>query len=816
MVRRSFSGEQLNHIAFPLGGIGAGMICMDGNGMLSHFSIRNKPDVLNHPCVFSALSVKTSSGVLARVVEGQIPKWKIFGGKAAGCGNLPNESCGLPRFREADFSYEFPFARIDLKDSGIPIEVSVTAWSPFIPNDADNSSLPAVALEFTFKNVSDETVEAVYSFNAKNVVALDQEHEGASVAETANGIVFRQAAGEDKPWDEAAFCARVDAPEAVRDCRWFRGGWFDPLTMLWKNILAQNCVANPPFSDDEEPSPGGAVYVPFKLHPQENRQINLMLSWYVPQSDVRICPLEDNMPEETPNSDRIPLAKKERYEPWYADRFVGIEEVADYFERHYQELRSSSETFSSCFYDSTLPDEVLDAVGANLSILKSPTVLRQKDGRLWVWEGCHDSQGCCSGSCTHVWNYAQAIPHLFPELERSLRETEFFESQDERGHQDFRASLPIGPTEHVFHAAADGQLGGLMKLYREWRTCNDRDWLARMWPRAKKSLDYCIEEWDPNHIGVLVEPHHNTYDIEFWGADGMCGSFYLGALRAATLVGKELGEDVSSYESLLEKGKAYLQTRLFDGEYFVQEVQWTGLRADDPATAPSIDQTNYFPEAEELFQAEGPKYQYGGGCLSDGVLGEWLAQVSGVGGILDPDRVKSHLRAVHRYNLKPNLTEHANPQRPGYALGDEGGLLLCTWPKGGEPSLPFVYSNEVWTGIEYQVASHLMLEGMVEEGLEIVRTCRKRYDGTRRNPFNEYECGHWYGRAQASYALLQGLTGVRYDAVDKTLYVTPSIDGDFRSFICTATGYGTAGIRDGKPFLEVVSGKVEVDRIDEG
>jgi len=178
---------------------------------------------------------------------------------------------------------------------------------------------------------------------------------------------------------------------------------------------------------------------------------------------------------------------------------------------------------------------VIEAIAANLTILKSPTVLRQTDGRLWLWEGCNDSTGCCRGSCTHVWNYAQAIPHLFPDLERTLRQTEFNESQDQRGHQTFRASLPIRPIAPTRYAAADGQLGGIMKVYRDWRISGDTGWLKNIWPKVKASLNYCIETWDPEHKGILSEPHHNTYDIEFWGPDAMCSSFYLGALEAAIL-----------------------------------------------------------------------------------------------------------------------------------------------------------------------------------------------------------------------------------------------------------------------------------------
>jgi hypothetical protein len=221
---------------------------------------------------------------------------------------------------------------------------------------------------------------------------------------------------------------------------------------------------------------------------------------------------------------------------------------------------------------------------------------------------------------------------------------------------------------------------------------------------------------------------------------------------------------------------------------------------------------SYSKEARRLLEKEGPKYQYGTGCLSDGVLGCWIGAMCGLEDFLDRAKVKSHLTSVHRYNLKKDLTDHVNPQRPGYALGQEGGLLLCSWPKGGALSLPFVYSNEVWTGIEYQVASHLMLMGEVEKGLEIVREVRKRYDGRIRNPFDEYECGHWYARAMSSYGLIQGLTGLRYDAIEKVLYIDSRLGDDFTSFLAVDGGWGNAGLRNGEPFIDVKFGNIDVDR----
>ena len=206
-------------------------------------------------------------------------------------------------------------------------------------------------------------------------------------------------------------------------------------------------------------------------------------------------------------------------------------------------------------FSSTFPPYVLDAVSANLAILKSPTILREANGNVWGWEGCFPDAGCCHGSCTHVWNYAQALPHLFPALERTLRDLELARSMDERGHVNFRGAIPDGPVDHTFHAAADGQLGGIMKVYREWQISGDAAWLKRMYPLAKRSIDYCIATWDPDRRGALFEPHHNTYDIEFWGPDGMCTSIYLGALSAMARMAGAVGEsdDAPAYSDLAQK-----------------------------------------------------------------------------------------------------------------------------------------------------------------------------------------------------------------------------------------------------------------------
>lgn len=972
----TYSGDYLNRVAFPIGGMGAGMFCLEGNGCISHMSVRNKPDIFNEPFLFGAISIKgIENGT--KVLEGPVQDWKIFGSRGTGNGAGPT-SYGLPRFQNASFDARFPFGTVNLQDDDIPLDVSITGWSPFIPGDADNSSMPFGALEFTFKNTSGKNQELMFSYNSSNFMTarageeyntgdntilplkggyiLSQDpsfkqisadiikrswfyhynEDGVKInglmgeyynntmldgepafikvdrninmewsdekllpglntnnvsmrwtgkikpetsstymfaisgddgyrlyingeslishwtdhgetltvalkdlvagqeydvklefyqSQGAAAIRFGYQDGSEMDKDMATmgkFAIFTDEPDVVTDLCWFRGGWFDSRTMLWKDLENHNT----PSRKSRTQAPGASLFVPFELKPGESKTVTVMFSWFVPYSNLNVgAGPEDNILKDPleccppgGSCDDNPACCSDNelcsryYEPWYASKFKNIQEVASYWRLSYDDLRQKTGQFTSTFYDTDLPPVVMEAISANLTILKSPTVLRQRNGRLWGWEGCLDSgSGCCAGSCTHVWNYAQAICHLFPELERSLRQTEFEVDQNNMGHQTFRAALPIREVYHNFHAASDGQLGGIMKLYRDWRISGDTEWMKELFPLAKLSFEYCSQEWDPRRRGVLEEPHHNTYDIEFWGPDGMCSSFYLGATAAMIEMSRALGEDASKYEELLQKGKTYMETELFDGEYFIQKIMTEGLNITNPTKVQSYGQ-GYSEEALDLLKKEGPKYQYGNGCLSDGVLGCWIGAMANLDEFIDHDMVKSHLISVHKYNLKYDLSDHVNPQRPSFGAGTDGGTLLCTWPKGSELSLPFVYSNEVWTGIEYQVASHLMLMGEVEKGLDIVREVRKRYDGEIRNPFNEYECGHWYARAMSSYGMIQGLTGIFFDAVDKTLYIDSRIGNDFRSFFSCETGYGIVGLKSGTPFVEVVSGDIPVEK----
>jgi hypothetical protein len=295
----------------------------------------------------------------------------------------------------------------------------------------------------------------------------------------------------------------------------------------------------------------------------------------------------------------------------------------------------------------------------------------------------------------------------------------------------------------------------------------------------------------------------------------MCTSIYLGALTAMGKMAEAAGEaeDAKFYGELAQRCAAFMDEQLFNGEYYQQKVEYLDLRDQSfAATVAHVDEKS--SEMQQLLKREGPKYQYGSGCLSDGVIGAWMARMYGIKTPLKEEHVRATLQAIFKNNFKTDLSDHANAQRPGYAMGQEPGLLLCSWPHGGKPTLPFVYSDEVWTGIEYQVASHLIDEGLVTEGLTIVQALRSRYDGKTRNPWNEYECGNWYARAMASYALVAALSGFRYSAVKKTLWFGPRLEArPFKSFFSTATGFGTIELERDALHVRLIEGDLAVERL---
>ncbi|HOE13135.1 MAG TPA: GH116 family glycosyl-hydrolase [bacterium] len=757
---RVFEEPYLSEIAFPLGGIGTGTVSLGGRGDLRDWEVCNRPAkgrTLENTG-FALWFQEEGSSPKAHILESQIrPPYR--GAFGLGRENMP----GMPRFENARFFGAYPFSRLELWKDSVPLDVRLEAFNPFIPGNADDSGLPVAIFYWHLRNRSRKKLTVTVLFSMLNIAGIDRFGKNLNRfrdEDTLCGIFMttEKFGPEDIHYGNLAILS--PCKDVTYLTRWSRGGWFDDQTLFWKDFVQDGLLDR---QWEEGPSPDertdmASLGLRAVLEPNECRTFPFLLTWYFPRR------------ENYWNSE--PEVKGKILKNYYATRFHDAWEVGNYVYSNLDRLENETRLFHRALFRSTLPPEVLDAVSSQMSTIRTNTCFRTDDGYFYGFEGTGDTGGCCPMNCTHVWNYEQALAHLFPALERTMRVVDFCYNTEESGHMAFRTLIPLSAgVRWKFKPAADGQMGTIVKLYREWLLSGDLDFLKQVWPGAKRALECAWKDWDPDQDGVMTGEQHNTYDIEFYGPNPMMGAIYLTALLAGAELAEVMGENESAarYREIYRSGREQLDNALWNGEYYIQVY--------DPA--------------------EHRKYQLGDGCLSDQLLGQWMAHVVGLGYVLPEEHVKSAINAVFKYNFRETMSEHENPQRI-YALADESGLLLCTWPRGNKPDLPFVYSDEVWTGIEYQVAAHLIYEGRVQEGLRIVAGARNRYDGQRRNPWDEVECGHHYVRAMSGWSLLSALSGFHYHAAQERIAFRPVVhERRFDCFWSVDSGWGVYRQRAG-------------------
>lgn len=769
-------------VAFPLGGIGTGNVSLGARGELRDWEIFNSPAKGNSlPNTFFALRVQSPDGApIVRALEGRLkPPFNLSHGYH------PSQNGGLPRFAHSTLRGEYPFAWVDLEDPAVPVRVNLEAFTPLIPLNPDDSGIPCAVLTYTIHNTSDQPVALTLVGSLCNPVGGVQFDPFMNIAPSSRGRTKNDY--RDDPLMRGLFmsAAEIDADDlsygnvslvtthadvTVKPA-WLRSGWWDFLQEFWDD-LADDGLLNDLHYD--EPSPDrrpdtGSLGVRAELQPGESQSFRFVLSWYFPnrrnswRSESQI---ENAISERqsTPGSmagGTIPRIVRNHYAARFGDSWAAAAYVINEWDR----LETTTRQFHRALFDSTLPQYVLDSVSANIVSVRSNTCFWLEDGRFYGWEGCFDDAGCCAGSCTHVWSYAYTVAFLFPSLEREMRRIEFLIETDDDGFMNMR-NFKSMDEEFLWvwggqkpEAAVDGQLGSILRAYREWQLSGDRAWLQSLWAGIKRSIDYASAHWDSDQDGVLDGKMHNTYDIEFYGPNPLSCINYLAALRAVEEMAKVLG-DTSAAErchQTFERGSQRLDELLWNGEYYIQ----------------LIDDVNAY------------KYQHGLGCLSDQLIGQFHAHVLGLGDLLPGEHVRTAIKSVFDHNFRTSFEDHSNCQRT-YVLNDESGLLLCSWPHGGRPSFPVVYSDEVWPGIEYHVATELIYNGWVDAGLQIIESLQNRHDGIRRNRWDEVECGHHYSRSMSSWAVLLALSGQRGDLGAGTLAFNPVVDvtTDSNAFAC--------------------------------
>jgi len=733
-----YSGEDLKHIGMPVGGICCGHVYLSGDGRLWHWDIFNQVIRTGYRGPHYAEPMTADTGIdLGFKIRARA------GGKDM---VRPLDATGFPSIR---FRGAYPIGFVEYGDNDFPLDISLEAFSPFSPLEVDDSSLPLTVMRYTVRNVSKNKVEVALAGQMANPVL---QHSGnSSEGEYVNTVRQRQ----------GATCVQYTVDEiAAEDDREERPDMGDMTLAILDHGEGVFAVAGLPEDSEEGPfaagpetarssseiRPDGAVGKSFSLAPGEETTVSFAVAWRFPNHPA-------------------PVGKGH----YYAERFATSLAAMDYLSGRYEDFYTRTRSWHDTWYDSTLPHWLLDRTFVNTSTLATSTCLRLEGGRFYGWEGV----GCCAGTCSHVWHYAQSVGRVFPELERITRENvDYGLSYQPDGSIWYRADID---QPEARHEAIDGQCGTILRVYREHTMSPNDAFLRRIWPRVKGSIQYLIKQ-DGDGSGVLEGKQMNTLDAAWYGPISWLSSLYIGALRAGSVMASEMEDKAfaEECETLAKRGGKWVSENLFDGEYFYQER--------DPA----------HPEA----------FGSGIGCHIDQVFGQGWAHQLGLERVLPKDKTQSALKALWRYNFTPDVGPYREEYQTGrwYAMPGEAGLIMCTFPKGGEresrgdkPTHGFAgYFNECMNGFEYQAAGHMIAEGLVQQGLAVTRAVHDRYHPSRRNPYNEIECGDHYARSMASHGVFVSVCGFEHHGPKGYIGFSPRLTPeDFRSAFIAAEGWGT-------------------------
>lgn len=790
-VLKAYDEEHIQKIAMPIGGIGTGTVSLTGRGALEDWEIMNRPAKGFNPTLENRGPVKQKGPFFAIFLEDEkgVKQTRLLEGPPdeayyEGAWGATSNNHGLPRFSSATFKAAYPFGQVFLSDKSLPVEVIVGAFNPLIPGNIDDSSIPMAVLNYRVKNTSDKDITISIAGSIQNFIGFDGTRgkaiKNVNSYREENGIkgihyTSRGVNPESEQWGSFSFVS-LNEGECTYRTAWQKmlSRWDKKRLDFWDDFSDDGVLE--PRVNEEANAPMASLAVKTSLKAGEEKNFRFLISWHFPNR---------------PTWDKpgfwkyIPADIGNYYTTLYDDSWDVIEQTLPRLE----ELENRTLTFVNALIESDIPTEIKESALFNLAHLKTQLAFRIKTGQLLGWEGLFDDRGSCFGSCTHVWNYEQTTAFLFGELAKTMREVEYGYATDDKGLMSFRVYLPLDSAQLWGKAAADGQMGCIMKFYRDWQLSGDDEFLEKYWPMVKKSLEFCWIPggWDADKDGVMEGSQHNTMDVEYFGPNPQMGFWYLGALKASAEMARYVGDKkfASSCLDLFEQGSEWMDNNLFNGEYYEQQIR-------PPMSADNVAESLMgITSGINAIDLSSPDFQLGEGVLVDQLIGQVFAHVVGLGYLGREENIKSTLESIMKYNYVEKMSTHANFHR-SYALGDESALLMAAYP-GERPEKPFPYYTEVMTGFEYTAAIGMLQEGQTENGLKCIRNIRDRYDGKKRSPFNEAEAGHHYSRSMIAWAGILASTDFHYSAVTESMAFKPE-NGLF--FWSNGYQYGTIEIED--------------------
>lgn len=805
-----YENEYLNEISFPLGGIGTGSIGLTGSGRLQDFEIFNRPSK-GSTNGYSGFAVKaTVNGkTYTKILCGDVTKdftgvYKKSFYHGFGYGPTSNTFAGFPHFKNVSFKGEFPIAEITFTDPDFPGKVILRAFNPFIPLDSFNSSIPCAIFDIVYENTTADDVSFTSAFMFGTPFEVSE-----NTAFESEGFKGIKLTNKGTAVDEIGYgdLSVASSREAFLQKYWFRGAWSDGIVTFWNEFSDKG------LTDRNYETVGKhdncTVASNITVNCGKCGETSYVVSWNVPNCYNYWAECKDEN------------GKHKTWKNYYATVFKDSTQSAVYVLKNLEMLRNKTEIYKNELFASTLDKAVIDAASATVSVIKSPTVSRLENGEFYGFEGCHELAGSCEGTCQHVWNYAYALCFLFPDLERSIRDVEQKYATAPDGRTNFRVKLPLGRDMGEFRACVDGQMGSVIKIYREWKISGDRAWLENKWDTVVSILEYAWSEanpdaWDRDKDGVMEGRQHHTLDMELFGPSSWLQSFYLAALKAASEMAKYLGyeDKAKEYTELFEKGKAWSDENLFNGEYFIQKVDLNDRSIIERYDVGSTMQYSSALSAYWNAERNEIKYQIGEGCEIDQMCGQWHANILGLGEIFDNKKTKMAVESLYKNNYKTTMRGFTNPWRI-FALNDEASTIICDYPEGKyKPFIPIPYCEESMHGFEYQAGGLMISEGYIKEGLDVVKAVRARYNGSNRNPWNEIECGSNYARSMASFALLPIFSGFIFDMPNKKIGFAPIEDKDyFRCIWSLDCAFGNVEYAKESVKINIVFGKLPIKEL---
>lgn len=794
-----------------MGGIGTGTIGFGGRGQLRDWELENHPSKgLASPLTFLACQVEgPGPTVAARILEGDLFDDEM-GGEQGATAPLP----GLPRFTACEFEAAYPFGRVVLSDPGIPVRAAVEVWNPLVPGDEEASGLPVAVLRVAVTSLSSEPIELSVMLSAEAFPGHRRRAEGepsrqvisARYAPGVTGILLADELLDSLDEEQGTIAAAVLGEDTWTGPCWGWGKWNQGVLAMWRGFAETGRPASgeyllggprPSAERSSSPAIAGTPGAHRVLAPGGTAEVTFVLGWHFPNR--REWAWTGPGPAGGPGAGIV----GNYYATGYADAWDVVDRVVPKLDA----LRQTTERFVRAFLSADLSPAVKEAALCNLSTLRTQTFFRAADGRPFGWEGCLDKAGSCLGSCTHVWNYDAATGFLFGLLARGMREVEYAQATGEDGAMSFRVTLPLCQARERPEVAADGQFGCVVKLYREWMLSGDDDWLARLWPACRKSVQFAWIEggWDADADGLAEGAQHTTMDVEYFGPTPLVQGWYLAALAAAAEMAAAVGDQefAAICRRIRASGAAATEAALYNGDYYQQQIIPPG---DFARVAPRLRHPGFGAD-----RADWPEFQIGDGCMLDQFVGDAHARLAGLGGVFDQRHALAALHSIRRLNYVADFGNWTNPGR-SYAGRGERGHIVVSYPSGA-PEHPAPAWCEIWTGAEYAYATSLAQHGAPGLADDVVAAVRERFNGARRNPFDEAECGHHYARALASWGLAVALTGFSYNARTGVMRFD-SANETAVWFWSNGTAWGTLTQDPGSSAtLTVLHGSVRVERV---